>query len=344
MTLSKQQSVLSFIILAAGLSGLELWFVQANPAFADPNLFSWAITTDIIVGIPLLFFAFVTRKKLLPHLTLLPVFYLAVQVAEYVLPLSYHQYHINPVNGVLSIVIPIGELAALAYVGYKARTIIRQYRRHRHPYTYAPDVILRSVSQVFDANIGRLLALELSAIYYALCGWFLTPKEGQGNYQYFSYYRKAGYGGIVAVLLMAIAVETLALHLLLSIWSETLAWFFTVLGLYGAVGLVADFQAVRNQPIILTPSHLHLRIGLRIQGDIPLYKIASLTEVTPGLDKKAPGYINCVTWGTPNLIIELNESVEFTQMFGKKTAGQRIGICLDEREGFRRALDLWIEI
>lgn len=340
MTLTKSQSISSFLLFTAGLVLAEIWAVKAGPALTNLVLFSWAVTTDFIIGIPLLYFIFVTRKKLLPHLTLIPVFYLSIRIAEHVLPPSYHPYHLEPINSFLDFIVPIGELIVFAFIAYRVRGAIQRIRAHKQKYQYVTDAIEQSVPQVLtNPFLGRLLTIEISTFYYALAGWFISPLQQSPNHQYYSYHRKTGYAAIVGVLLISIAVETVAFHLLISIWSETAAWIVSALSIYSFFWLIGDLQAMRHQPIILSPSQLHIRLGLRSKGVVSISNITKLKDAKRPIDKTASGYINCVAWGAPNLIIDLNTSVSFTHLFGKKIEVSRIGICIDEKESFKRAIE-----
>lgn len=110
--------------------------------------------------------------------------------------------------------------------------------------------------------------------HYALFAWKTSPELPSGV-RGFTYHHKNGYTGIAAIFIFLIAIETVALHLLVMHWSTALAWILSSLSVYGIFFLLGDMNAAKNRPIFIEEDTLVLRIGTRWRIRIPFRDIAS---------------------------------------------------------------------
>lgn len=111
-----------------------------------------------------------------------------------------------------------------------------------------------------EGLISRLLASEVSALWFATVGW-RRPVPAYGGARILSYHR--GTDVFHGALLGISAIEILAVHLLVSRWSMLAAASLGLLGLYGACWILADLRAARLRPISLDDEALVVRTGLR---------------------------------------------------------------------------------
>jgi hypothetical protein len=86
-----------------------------------------------------------------------------------------------------------------------------------------------------------LVVSEVAVIAYAVFSWRMAPIR---NGNAFTYSRKSGYGALVGALLLAIAVETIPVQVLLSQWSGAAACIASGLAVYGGIWLVGDLRAI----------------------------------------------------------------------------------------------------
>jgi len=228
-----------------------------------------AVSLDLTLFVPALWYVFLVRGRALPAATVAPVFLLSLVGARLVLPAG--EPGAPPLVGLL------GVPAELLLLGLVARQWVRARRSARG--LESTDVVDRLRAAARVALGGRraadVVAYEIAVLWYALASWRRAPAAGD---DVFSYHRKTGYGSVVAALLLAIAAESLPVHLLLSRWSVKAAWILTALGLYGALWLIGDYRAMRLRPTLLDGPVLRLRHGLRWSLDVPLTLVRGARE------------------------------------------------------------------
>lgn len=128
------------------------------------------------------------------------------------------------------------------------------------------------------------------------------------------------------------AVETIPVHLLVSGWSPVAAWILTALSVYAGVWLVGDYRAIASRPLVVTATHLELRVGLRWEADISRESIAGIDAVSAA-DKGAPrGALLATLLGQPTVRIRLHEPVEVIGMYGIRRSTSEIWLTVDGAE------------
>jgi hypothetical protein len=330
VNLVRQKNLSLFVLLALALLAIESWIATSAHLAQNPDVLALAVTVDLTIGIPALYYLLVVRLKRVPLITVAPVFLLSLLAARFILPPSNH-FYLNQVEGV----VPLVELAALLYLASRVRTIARYYPQARRETPYFLDALETSMRRALgDFPAVPIAAAELSMLYYGTVGWFKEYRGAGTEENAYSYHRKSGYGIILAVIAFTLVLETLAVHLLVQHWSDALAWVLTVLSLYSLLWLLADYHAIRLQPIILTRDVLHLRAGLRWRAAIPLSIVAEVRPVTPA-DLKGDDYLNLAIFGEPRLLLGLSEPVTVTGPLGIQKRASRLGITVDDEKRFR---------
>lgn len=107
-------------------------------------------------------------------------------------------------------------------------------------------------------SAARIAALEFAMWRYVLFSWRDQPDVPEG-FQPFVYHRKSNYAAVVGMMLGIVAIETVAMHLLLMSVNLLLACAFTVLSLYAAVWILGDMRGVMLNPILVGQEHLVIR-------------------------------------------------------------------------------------
>jgi hypothetical protein len=155
----------------------------------------------------------------------------------------------------------------------------------------------------------------------------------------FSYHQKSGYGPLVTAILVAMGVELIALHLLLSLWSPAAAWVMTALSAYGVVWIVGDWRAALCRPIVLEEDALLIRIGLRWTVRVPFAMIEGVYPSSkPPPDRKAPGYLEAVLFGKPVYRVVCKEPVVAQGLYGVQKQVTTIGFAPDDTAAFEATL------
>lgn len=326
---------LLFLAAAAALLAVEAWIVGTAGFAAQPPIISLAITLDIVVGVPLLYYMLMVRRKHLPIITLAPVFILALVIAGRILPPTQHTY-LNWIE----LAAPLVELAVFAVVILKLRQVIGHYRRLRPSYAYAPETVEASLAAavpILPPVVASIFSTEVALLSFGLAGWLRRSPQDAAGPARFSYHRQGGYTLAMGFIAFLLLLETTTAHLLLARWSETAAWIVTALSIYSLIWLFGDMNACRLQPIVLGDAHLHLRTGLRWRVDIPWRQVAAIAKISQ-TDKKAPGYLNLTVMGEPGLAIQLTEPIVVQGLLGRARVANVIGLSVDARAIFVAAV------
>ncbi|HEY0607782.1 MAG TPA: hypothetical protein VGD58_33010 [Herpetosiphonaceae bacterium] len=334
MWLARHRPVLLFIGVALLLSAIETWIVLSVWFPRNADLLSLAITADLTLGIPALYYLLLVRPRKSPSIALAPVFIVSILLAHLILPPT-QQFYLDRIKDVL----PLVEGALLVVAGIKVRAVMRAYRRLRPEYVYATDALEASLRATFGKQtVVKLLTTELSLLYYLAVGWFRRFQPSSATDPTFSYHRANGYAAVLGMFGFVIALETIGLHLIVQHWSAGLAWVFTALSLYSLAWIIGDYHAARLHPIVLTPQTLHLRTGLRWRLDLDRSAIARVARATPGT-RSGKSYLNLALFGEPRLILDLKEPVVVQGLFGIQRAAARIGLSVDDEARFLTELN-----
>ncbi len=322
-----------FLSLALTILVVELGIVSSIYFAQNPDVFSLALTLDLALGIPALYFFLLVRKKQAPAITLIPVIILSLIVAGFILPSSQQTY-----LDWLKNLIPALELVVLGFVFSKIRKIAHRFHEAKRSEVYVTDALTASVKQALGnvPGLGFILT-EFSLLYLAFAGWLKKFSSSDPGHLPFSYHRRSGYAAIAAVLLLVLITETAALHLLLQRWSALAAWIFTGLSIYGAFWLLGDYHAMRLHPIVLTREFLYLRIGLRWRATVPLAEIMNIQNFSPR-EKRTGDYLRLTVFGDPRFVIHCKQQVMVLGLFGIKREVRQIGLSVDEEKLFREEL------
>lgn len=325
--------LLLFAAVAAALLASEAWIVSVMGLAAHPEVVALAVTADIVVGIPALYYLLVVRRKGLPLITVAPVFVLSLLAARRILPPAHQSY-----LGWVELAAPLVELAVLAAVVLKLRQIVRHYRQLRPTYAYFPETLeasLRAALPAFPPIFASLLASELSLVVFGLTGWLRRAPAGSGDRPRFSYHRQGGYPVILGFLAFLVVLETVAVHLLVAHWNTTAAWALTIASVYTLIWFFGDFHASRIQPMVLGETCLHLRVGMRWRIDIPWSQVEAVRKASSA-DKKQPDFINMAVMGEPRLVIVLREATTAHGLLGRIKQTAHIGVSVDDEAAFLR--------
>ena len=171
--------------------------------------------------------------------------------------------------------------------------------------------------------------------YYASASWRRAPHMPHG-YRAFSSHRQSGYVAAVGVMLVLIAVETVAAHLLAARFSVAVACVLTALSLYTILWMVAEARAVVLNPLLVDDVELVARWGMLVCERIPLDRIARVGSQDPAVPKRE--LLNLAAMGGQALWIELAEPLEVRGLTGKPRLVRAIKTTPDDAAAFKDAL------
>lgn len=224
------------------------------------------------------------------------------------------------------------ELATLALIAARARRLVRALRRGA-----GRPAILRIADALEDVGIprrlARILTTELATMSLALTGWVRrAPRTG------FSVHRTHASLAIHAVLVFLIALETIALHLLLARASELAAWISTGCSIYAVLWLVGDAHALRLGRIRVERDELVIEIARRWAAIVPRRAITAARRET-AIAPDAAARTLSLAIEAPTVALELAEPVTARGPFGLTRTGTRIALTVDDPAGFLAALE-----
>lgn len=325
---------LGFLAAAGAVYAAGLAVAAALSRVEDAGVVAAALTFDLALGVPLLYWLLLVRGRGWPPFSVVPVFLASLAGAAAVLP----DHHQGALTALEWLVVP----AELLLVGYLLTRALATARRLRAAGA-GGDVYERlceGAREVLGARaVADVLAFEVAILYYALFAWRAAP-DTAGARAVVGHHRRIGYGGVLVGLMLAMTVEIVPVHLLLSLWSPTAAWVLTGLSLYGFLWLIGDYRALRLRPSVVRGDVLELRLGLRWNARVPLTSIRAVgrTGARPPA-RSTPGYLQAVVLGEPTHLLELSEPVAVLGPYGWRKVARRIGITVDDEEALEGLLD-----
>lgn len=327
MTVRQPPSPLWFAAPLLAVYAAAFFIVEVLPRASAPGAVAAGMTADLVILVPALYYAVLIRGRGWPAITLAPVFLLSFGAASLIVPAE-HQSLLTAIGYAL----PAVELALVGYVGYKAWRVVRANRAASAAGGDFYDRVRETLRGALDVPaVAGALAYEVSLFHYAFAVRSAEPPEHG-----FAYHRRSGYGAVLAAVLMAAALELVAVHFLLQSWSETAALVHAALSFYGVVWLVGDYRAMRRRPHELRADGLRVRYGLRWDLEATWDQVSGVhrtRQPLPGGD-----YLNTVPVGSPRYVVELYEPVEATGPYGITRSVRHIGLVVDEPETFERRL------
>ncbi|HUO52076.1 MAG TPA: hypothetical protein VMT93_06140 [Gemmatimonadaceae bacterium] len=146
-------------------------------------------------------------------------------------------------------------------------------------------------------------------------------------------------GAVLAGVSIAVAVEMLALDLLLHPHHAAASWVLIALSAATLAWLFADYRALAERPIVLAEGVLHLAIGRRARAAIPVGEIAAAAVPSwRDIPQYAPDYLKLAGPTDPNVILRFRGPVRIRMVGGIVRRPERLGLRLDDPQGFVRAL------
>jgi hypothetical protein len=319
MTDRVSNGALHFLIVAGAICTTALVLAGQLPGLAHPEAIALGITLDLTVLVPLAYYFLVVRPKGWPPVAVAPIIVLSLLIAAAVLP-SDHQQTLR----VLRTLLVPAEIGLLGWIGWQAFRALWVARDEG-----AADP-LEALHKSARASVpveraADVLASELAVLHYALFSWRSRAHRPNGALA-FSSHKRSGHGGLVFVLLVLAAVEVVAIHVLLALWSPVIAWIVTALNLYGALWLVADYRASILRPVLVDSDEVWLRAGLRWQARVPRRMIAAVVRTAPGLQERTRSLAFLTT---PNLWLEFSEPIDLAGPYGIRRRVRKVGVFVD---------------
>lgn len=323
MTLTRRRSLIAFVTLSLLLLSVEMWIATRVEASPRPGILAIAITIDIAVGVPLLFYLLIVRKKFLPLSSIVPVCILTLLAIRFILPISEQSF-----LRFIDFLIPTIELSVAVFLLIKLRHIIHDVRTAKRDCLYFTDALRTGIRKSVKSDfVAAIVASEVSMLYLAFAGWVARFRTSRQDVTKYTYHKKSNF--LFWPLVALIIVETVGVHLVISIWTQPGAWVFTGTSVYTLLWMVGHYHASRLQPVIVDDRYIYLRTGLIWRGQMPLDNILEIRKVMKA-DRHADGYVNVSLLGDPDVVIVLRRAEVLEGLFARKKETKLVGIALDD--------------
>ncbi|HYW31292.1 MAG TPA: hypothetical protein VE869_07255 [Gemmatimonas sp.] len=165
----------------------------------------------------------------------------------------------------------------------------------------------------------------------------MIVQEQQSEFTYHS----ARAGAVTAGLALAVAVETLVVHLLFAARYPAWAWGSTALGVASLVYLAAEYRAVGRGAVRVRADAVVLRLAGRVAADLPRGALAGAHPFTwrDAPDRADPRYLNAMAPAEPNVLLSFTHPVLVRIAWGLvRRRVERVALRLDDPAAFVRTL------
>jgi hypothetical protein len=332
-TISSRVWTTVFIVFSCLAICISLLTVQTTGFNKHSDLFSLAVTFDITISIPLVYYFLVVRKSKTLPFTIIVVFLLCTFIAAWILPADNH-YYLDKVEKLLA----LGELFILIYAIIRIRKIVVSYKKlSLHLHDFVHNLSKATIAVFGRSAIMPLLLGEINTVRYGLLFWW-GKKEILPGQESYTVYKKTGYTSLWGVLCFVMLIEITAFHFLILQWSKMAAIIVTSLSIYTFIFAIADLAAVLKRPVVFNDGMLYLRIGVRWNVELDPAQISSIEKIRNF--KKDPKHIlNCSLTGNPNILIKLQKPVTVYGYYGIKRIADQIVLNIDNEADFLDAVN-----
>ncbi|HET7499389.1 MAG TPA: hypothetical protein VFK02_00240 [Kofleriaceae bacterium] len=309
-------------LLAGGLVLVALYLavfaIVGSARFVRaPEVIALGVTFDLTISATAIVWWFGVRRGHVPAWLLVVTFSWGVAMARAWVPHA-PLAMLGPIAGAL-------EVATIAWLLIRIRRVVRTARQAR---ALGPIGALEAglVAARFPARVAAVVASELAVFALALTGWFRRPREGFAM-------RSTGWLLFAGVIGFLVVVETVPIHIALTVWSPIAAWVSTLSSLYALVWLAGDAHAIRLYPVAIIGDALRVTVGVRWRAQIALSEIASVTEIRAVPD----GALNLALL-EPTVLVTLRAPVVVHGLVGRRRIADRLALTIDDPKAFAAAI------
>lgn len=308
--------------------------ITLSSAFKErPDLISPAITIDLCLIAPLLYFLTIRRTTAAKASTF-RVFLIGI----FTTGLLISKEQSNLFNFLKTWVSPVIETSLIGFVLYK---LWRARQKKEQPlasdwFTQAKDALFTVTRHKKAAHI---LAGELAVFYYA----FFSKRSKPDGYHTFSIYKTNGILLILGTFLSLFVIETVGMHFLFTLWNPTAAWIITGLSAYSCIQLYGHICAVKARPVVLSSTSLTIRNGL-MGGEayIPLTQIEKVTSTKKSVNDNGAHKLALIKGlENHNIAIYLKTPITITKAFGIEKPAKVVLVNIDQHDAFLNAIDTY---
>jgi hypothetical protein len=321
-TVALRRPATLFAVSAVVIAASCIAILRSSIFTGHPDVMAWAVTFDLTITIPLLYYLVVVRTGSARPITVAPVFAIAATIAAIAIPRGYQQtlhdlrFIVAPLE-VVTIILLVRRIAAM---------------RNREAATDPLTRIDSAARHIFgDTPVAGFVASEVAVISYALFGWNRKPDVPEGA-RSFTVHETCGWSTVAACIAVVIVAESIGVHLLIQHWSTRGAWIMTALDFYGFLWILGDFNALRLRPSLIAGDVLHVRYGLRWSIDLKSSDVASIAPAGSESNWKRKDVLKVAMIDDPRHLIALREPLVARGIAGLRRKVSAIAISPDQDE------------
>lgn len=333
----KTYSSQKILIALAGVTLIFLFctlLTYTNVYLENSRTFSPLISFDLLITTPLFYYYFIRYTKISSKTSIL-VLLLGIGIGTFILPPNEQQYlQLTKKWG-----IPLIELSILVLVIFKIVHALKQYNKKKN---HNPDfyTIIKEISQkILPVRISNLVSTEISLFYYGFLSWnTIAPEKNK-----YSCHKKSGTIATMSAFIFLIFIEAGMFHLLIALWSKTIAWILTGLSLYAVIIFWGILRSIIKRQTLIEGDHLILRYGILSESVIKIDEIKRITLSKNGLNandslSRQLSPLNFIEGY--NIILDLKSEHQIYGMYGFKKKFKTIALNLDDTERFKNEIEV----
>ncbi|EAQ30716.1 hypothetical protein NAP1_08050 [Erythrobacter sp. NAP1] len=213
------------------------------------------------------------------------------------------------------------------FLGWSSLRIAKEWR--------AKGSIMAGLERVLPAALLRFAQAELRVLVLGLFRWGAPADVPAGSrpFIYHTYLTP-----MVATFLALQVIEISVVHLLLMLWSPTLAWVLFALSIWGIIWTVALLKSFRINPVLVTGEVVRVRSGMLYDFEVPIHQIADASTAFTSEELQDKSVLNLALMSAPNVSLRFENPVVFSTALGGEKRISGVGLRLDDSAGFLEAL------
>ncbi|GAM14559.1 hypothetical protein [Mesobacillus selenatarsenatis] len=343
--IAKKPRLLLYVILASLILATN-YILYRTPLFGPvPEGAVIGSLLDLLIILPLLtYFMIIHKRYSLKYMGI--VIFAGFAAAYLIVP----QQHLSDYP-FLPYLLIVSEGAFLLFELYIAYTVItrlpkllKEYKTLASRNSFFLFNIRKAVeTSLPDNTAARILVTEFSMFHYSLFSWKKKVQIDHG--MAFTYHKKNSVNAVYIMVIHAIAIESVGLHYFLHSWNPIVSYVLLILNIYGILFMLAELQATRLTPFLLTDDYLLLQTGFSSSMHLPLSNIKEIKryegpekfsrkEQKELFDARVPDLVQ----EKPMFEILLHEPQNVHFIYGLKRKATRIVLNVDEPDIFYHEL------
>ena len=288
-----------------------------------------AITVDLLFVLPFIYFLLI-RKTNISKTSVAYFLIFGIIIGSFILPKENQNY----LNLFKLWVLPIIELSILAIVILNLKNAITASKLNKDVSFDFFTSLKMVLYKVLPKTLVMPVAMEIGVLFYGFIFW----KKRELKVNEFTYHKDSGTIALLLAFIFIIAIETFVLHLLLSKWSNTIAWILTLLSAYTCIQIFGFLKSMIKRPISYENKKLYLRYGIMTETTINLENIASIEFSAKDIEinKETQKLSFLQHLESHNVLIRLKEENTIIGFYGIKRNFKILALHVDNKIEFQK--------